>query len=72
MTYVDLDLEDDLYQELQTLADEEGISVEDLIVDILRDEFALPSGDDGLVEDTLDDEDDEDDPDGLDYEDDDQ
>ena len=51
MTYVELDLEDALYEELRTLAEEEGIAVEELIIDILKDEFSLPRGEDAALDD---------------------
>jgi len=38
MTYVELDLNDGLYEKLEKLSSEEGISVEELINDILEDE----------------------------------
>jgi hypothetical protein len=57
MTYVELDLEDELYEELRTLAEEEGVAVEDLIIDILKDEFSLPHGEDEAIdEDDIDEE----------------
>lgn len=46
MTYVELDLEDKLYEKLQELADEEGMSTEDLIVDILEDEASYEIAED--------------------------
>ena len=55
MTYVELDIEDELYEQLQELADEEGVSTEELIIDILKDEISY-TADDDVVED--DDEDD--------------
>jgi hypothetical protein len=39
--FIELDVEDDLYDELRTLAEEEDQSVEELIVDILKDEFDM-------------------------------
>jgi len=53
MTYVELDVEDELFEKLQELADEEGISVEELIVETLKDEVAY-------IEDDIDDDDDDD------------
>jgi hypothetical protein len=66
MTYVELDLEDELYEELRTLAEEEGVGVEELIVDILKDEFALPHDDEIDIDD---DEEDDLDAETLDYDD---
>lgn len=43
--YVELDLEEALYEKLDELATEEGVSVEDLIVDILTDEVDLDDED---------------------------
>jgi len=52
MTYVELDVEDEMYEKLQELADEEGMSTEELIIDILKDEISYTSeGDDDLLDD---------------------
>ena len=61
MAYVDgFDLDEELYEELQTLADEEGLSIEELIVDILKEEFSLTDdleSDDTDTDDDCDEED---------------
>lgn len=66
MTYVELDLEDGLYEELTTLAEEEGVTVEELIIDILKDEFSLPRDSEEYTDDDYEDDTDE----ALEYDDD--
>ena len=61
MIYIELELNDGLHSNLEKLADEEGISIEELIVDILQDEvlFSQDIADNEYTE--LDDDDEEDD-----------
>jgi len=51
MTYVELDISNEVYDRLEKLSNEEGISVEELIVDIIEDELSLEDGEEGIEED---------------------
>lgn len=41
MIYLELDLDDELFNELRDLAEKEGMSVEELITEILKDEVSI-------------------------------
>ena len=47
--YVELDIPDELFERLEELSEEEGLSIEDLIMDVLQDEVSL-EGDDMIEE----------------------
>ncbi|MFA5024184.1 MAG: ribbon-helix-helix protein, CopG family [Patescibacteria group bacterium] len=41
MAYIEIDLDDELFEKVQELAEEEGLSVEDVIIDIIKDEIEI-------------------------------
>jgi hypothetical protein len=51
MTYVELEINDSIYNKLEKIAEEEGITIEELITDILTDEVSFNSGTDDLIDD---------------------
>jgi hypothetical protein len=51
MIYIELDLDDELHEGIQVLAEEEGTTVEDLIVETLRNEFLVPKDAVEVIED---------------------
>lgn len=45
MTYIDgFDIDDELYEELKARSEEEDVTIEEAIIDVLRDEFSVFSG----------------------------